>query len=98
MQLADGLDDFVEQFVHHIADVSFERLVFLARGLLPNTLIDSSILFIEAEDCLRDFSCMRSNRLGRSSFNCWDLAATRKKIFSATPATIFRATSSSRKP
>ncbi len=30
MQLADWLDDFVEEFVHHIADVSFERLVFLA--------------------------------------------------------------------
>ncbi len=36
MQLADGLDDFVEEFVHHIADVSFEHLVFLARGLFPN--------------------------------------------------------------
>jgi len=46
----------------------------------PTTLIDSSILFVEAEDCLKDFS--RSNRLSRSSFNRWDLATTRKNIFS----------------
>ena len=57
MPLADWLYDFFKNFIDHVADSSFERLVFFCRSIFFNHQNGFIHLVVNIEEPLKDVFC-----------------------------------------
>ena len=70
MPLANRLDDFFKDFIHHVTNRPFEGFVFFWRGFLLNDLDGLIHLTVNAEKHLKDVLCYL--RVFKQRFSPWN--------------------------